>query len=112
LNRVSDLRVGIDLSFEGCWSVDGPAGDFYSALFGPLPLISRRRVILLARFDIIRLASYAVDGGEDALQQIVTVATERLRRALVHHGIPSRVLDATTLAEMYLASTTAPHAGT
>src|SRR5699024_8567626 len=88
------------------------AGDVYSALVGPLPLISRRRVILLARFDIIRLASDAVDGGEDALQQIVTVATERLRRALVHHGIPCRVLDATELAEMYLASEAAPPAGT
>lgn len=112
LDQGGVLLEGIDVVVEGRRAVDGPAGDVYSALVGPLPLISRRRVILLARFDIIRLASDAVDGGEDALQQIVTVATERLRRALVHHGIPCRVLDATELAEMYLASEAAPPAGT
>src|SRR5699024_2187736 len=111
LDQGGVLLEGIDVVVEGRRAVDGPAGDVYSALVGPLPLISRRRVILLARFDIIRLASDAVDGGEDALQQIVTVATERLRRALVHHGIPCRVLDATELAEMYLASEAAPPAG-
>src|SRR5699024_1831207 len=112
LDQGGVLLEGIDVVVEGRRAVDGPAGDVYSALVGPLPLISRRRVILLARFDIIRLASDAVDGGEDALQQIVTVATERLRRALVHHGIPCRVLDATELAEMYLASEAAPPTGT
>ena len=93
---------GIDVVVRGRRASKGDDGDVYSRLLGPLTLVSHRRVHLLLRFDLAQLALRGSAGADTPLEQIVAVATERVRRALVHHGLPCRVLDAVELAELYL----------
>lgn len=93
---------GIDVVVDGRRAATGGDGEVYDALVGPLALISHRRVHLLLRFDIARLALGPAGRADGSLEQVVTVATERLRRSLVHHGVPCRVLDAAGLAGLYL----------
>lgn len=102
LDRGGPALEGIDVVVRGRRTSAGPDGAVYAALVGPLALISRRRVHLLLRFDLERLAASpgTIDRGD--LERRVAVATERVRRALVHHGVPCRVLDAAELAERYL----------
>lgn len=102
---------GIDVVVDGRRAADGDDGDVYASLVGPLPLISRRRVRLLLRFDLARLTPGDGPGTVEALHRVITVATERLRRALVHHGMPCRVLDATELAGLYLEAEAEPASG-
>lgn len=119
LDQGGVLLEGIDVVVDGRRAATGPAGEVYSALVGPLALISHRRVHLLLRFDLARLAMDSADcasGGGPAttgrpLPQLISVATERLRRSLIHHGVPCRVLDAAELAERYLAAEAGPPAG-
>lgn len=106
---------GIDVVVRGRRAAAGDDGEVYGSLVGPLALISRRRVHLLVRFDLARLAlpdgpAADTDGG-GSVQQVVAVATERLRRSLVHHGVPCRVLDASELAAVYLAAEAEPDVG-
>lgn len=103
---------GIDVVVRGRRASGGNDGEVYSSLVGPLALISHRRVHLLIRFDLARLASPSGPTDHSALQQVITVATERLRRSLVHHGVPCRVLDAAALAEIYMEAENEPESGT
>ncbi|AWH92654.1 type VII secretion protein EccE [Dietzia lutea] len=93
---------GIDVVVDGRRAATGDDGEVYDALVGPLALISHRRVHLLLRFDLALLALGPAGRADGSLEQVVTVATERLRRSLVHHGVPCRVLDAAELADLYL----------
>ncbi|EYT65473.1 hypothetical protein H483_0101490 [Dietzia sp. UCD-THP] len=103
---------GIDVVVHGRRVASGPDGEVYGSLVGPLALISHRRVHLLLRFDLSELALTCPEGaGQGALPRIITVATERLRRSLVHHGVPCRVLDATELAERFLEAEVEPMDG-
>ncbi|MBB1026058.1 MULTISPECIES: type VII secretion protein EccE [unclassified Dietzia] len=104
---------GIDVVVHGRRAASGPDGDVYGSLVGPLPLISHRRVHLLLRFDVSELALACQDGaGRGSLASLITGATERLRRSLVHHGVPCRVFDATELAERFLEAEVEPTEGT
>lgn len=130
LNQGGVLLEGIDVVAHGRRAATGSDGEVYGSLVGPLALISHRRVLLLLRFDLADLAVSAA-GGADAgagarvgarvdesghtagsadipLHRVVAVATERCRRALVHHGVPCRVLDATELARRHLEAEAAP----
>ncbi|AWH96141.1 hypothetical protein [Dietzia psychralcaliphila] len=127
LDQGGVLLEGIDVVVHGRRAAPGPDGEVYGSLVGPLALISHRRVHLLLRFDLADLALTSTDGtgvggaveggategGAEAgsLQQVIAVATERLRRSLVHHGVPCRVLDAAELAERYLEAEADPRAG-
>lgn len=111
LDQGGVLLEGIDVVVDGRRAADGDDGAVYASLVGPLPLVSRRRVHLLLRFDLARLTPGEGPGTVEALHRVITVATERLRRALVHHGIPCRVLDATELADLYLAAERDPASG-
>lgn len=108
LDQGGVVLEGIDVVVRGRRAAEGPDGAVYGDLVGPLALVSHRRVHLLLRFDLARLTSgpRAVVGG--SLERAVAVATERLRRSLVHHGVPCRVLDATELAERFLEAEASP----
>lgn len=112
LDQGGVLLEGIDVVVRGRRASGGDDGEVYSSLVGPLALVSHRRVHLLIRFDLARLTWPSGPKTDDALQQAITVATERLRRSLVHHGVPCRVLDATGLAEIYMDAENAPESGT
>lgn len=112
LDQGGVLIEGIDVVVSGRRASEGADGEVYSSLVGPLALLSHRRVHLLIRFDLARLTWPSGASTDDALQHTVTVATERLRRALVHHGVPCRVLDATELAALYLTAENEPESGT
>lgn len=111
LDQGGVLLEGIDVVVHGRRSAEGHDGEVYASLVGPLALISHRRVHLLIRFDLARLALESAVDSTVETEQIVTVATERLRRSLVHHGVPCRVLDAAELAELYLDAESDPGAG-
>lgn len=117
LDQGGVVLEGIDVVVDGRRAADGDDGEVYDSLVGPLALMSHRRVHLLVRFDLSRLATGAgsapsAAGAGGSLEQVVAVATERLRRALVHHGVPCRVLDAAELAEVYLDAEADPGPGT
>ena len=117
LDQGGVVLEGIDVVVDGRRAADGDDGEVYDSLVGPLALMSHRRVHLLVRFDLSRLATGAgsapsAAGAGGSLEQVVAAATERLRRALVHHGVPCRVLDAAELAEVYLDAEADPGPGT
>ncbi|MEB8324378.1 type VII secretion protein EccE [Dietzia kunjamensis] len=117
LDQGGVVLEGIDVVVDGRRAADGDDGEVYDSLVGPLALISHRRVHLLVRFDLARLATgrgsaSSAAGAGGSLEQVVAVATERLRRALVHHGVPCRVLDAAELAGVYLDAEADPGPGT
>lgn len=111
LDQGGVVLEGIDVVVHGRRTARGPDGEVYGSLVGPLALISHRRVHLLVRFDLARLTSTSGPGADGSLEQVVAVATERLRRALVHHGVPCRVLDAADLADRYLDAEAGPEPG-
>jgi type VII secretion protein EccE len=111
LDQGGVLLEGIDVVAHGRRASTGPDGEVYDSLVGPLPLISHRRVHLLLRFDLERLALTTAPGAAGSFQEVVAVATERLRRSLIHHGVPCRVLDAAELAERYLEAESEPAPG-
>lgn len=135
LDQGGVVLEGIDVVVRGRRASRGDDGEVYSRLVGPLALVSHRRVHLLLRFDLERLASGGAgstgspvaaggagatrgpapaDGAilaHGAMDRVVAVATERLRRALVHHGMPCRVLGAAELAELYLEAEQPADAG-
>ena len=102
LDQGGVLLEGIDVVVHGRRASEGTDGEVYDSLLGPLPLISHRRVHLLVRFDPAHLAVSSALDADGSLEQVVAVATERLRRSLVHHGVPCRVLDAAELARVHL----------
>ncbi|MDO8395638.1 MAG: type VII secretion protein EccE [Dietzia sp.] len=112
LDQGGVLLEGIDVVVHGRRAATGPDGEVYCSLVGPLALVSHRRVHLLLRFDLSELAlSAPAEAGRGSPQWVIAVATERLRRSLVHHGVPCRVLDATELAERYLEAEADPTDG-
>ena len=111
LDQGGVLLEGIDVVVHGRRAADGRDGEVYASLVGPLALISHRRVHLLIRFDLARLALGTAVDSTGSIEQAVTVATERLRRSLVHHGVPCRVLDAAELAELSLDAEDEPASG-
>lgn len=111
LDQGGVLLEGIDVVVRGRRAAHDDDGEVYSQLVGPLALVSHRRVHLLLRFDLARLALYGPADANTPVDQVVAVATERLRRALVHHGMPCRVLDAAELAEFYLEAESVPADG-
>ncbi|WP_314035114.1 type VII secretion protein EccE [Dietzia sp. CH92] len=111
LDQGGVLLEGIDVVVDGRRAAPGDDGEVYDALVGPLPLLSHRRVHLLLRFDLARLALGPAGRAGGSPEQVVTVATERLRRSLVHHGLPCRVLDAPELAALYLDAESDPGPG-
>ena len=114
---------GIDVVAHGRRAAPGPVGEVYGSLVGPLALISHRRVHLLLRFDLADLATTTAGAAVDdegggarrtrdvPLDHVISVATERFRRTLVHHGVPCRVLDAAELARRHLEAESAPADG-
>lgn len=102
LDQGGVVLEGIDVVVRGRRAAPGDDGEVYSRLVGPLSLVSHRRVHLLLRFDLARLTLHAPDGADSPVSEVVAVATERLRRALVHHGMPCQVLDAAELADYFL----------
>ena len=94
LDQGGVVLEGIDVVVRGRRAAGGDDGEVYSQLIGPLALISHRRVHLLLRFDLARLTTVGSAGADAPVDGVVAVATERLRRSLVHHGMPCRVLDA------------------
>ncbi|WP_346995769.1 type VII secretion protein EccE [Dietzia sp. SLG310A2-38A2] len=109
LDQGGVLLEGIDVVVHGRRAATGPDGEVYCSLVGPLALVSHRRVHLLLRFDLSELALTAPEeAGRDSPQRVIAVATERVRRSLVHHGLPCRVLDATELAERYVEAEADP----
>lgn len=111
LDQGGVVLEGIDVVVRGRRTARGDDGEVYSQLVGPLALTSHRRVHLLLRFDLERLATGGPAGADAPVDRVVAVATERLRRSLVHHGMPCRVLDAAELAEFYLEAETEPGDG-
>lgn len=111
LDQGGVMLEGIDVVVRGRRAARGDDGEVYSHLIGPLTLVSHRRVRLLLRFDLARLAMGGSAGADDPMDRLVAVATERLRRSLVHHGMPCRVLDAAELAEVYLEAEDDPGEG-
>lgn len=102
LDQGGVVMEGIDVVVRGRRAARGDDGDVYSQLVGPLSLVSHRRVHLLLRFDLARLTLHGPGGTDAPVDKVVAVATERLRRALVHHGMPCRILDAAELADYFL----------
>ncbi|MGX1768672.1 type VII secretion protein EccE [Dietzia sp. NPDC055343] len=111
LDQGGIVMEGIDVVVRGRRAARGDDGEVYAQLVGPLALISHRSVHLLLRFDLAPLALRGSAGAEAPLDHAVAVATERVRRALVHHGMPCRVLDATELAELYVEAEASPGDG-
>ena len=111
LDQGGVVLEGIDVVVRGRRAAGGDDGEVYSQLIGPLALISHRRVHLLLRFDLARLTTVGSAGADAPVDGVVAVATERLRRSLVHHGMPCRVLDAAELAEYYLEAENEPGDG-
>ena len=111
LDQGGVVLEGIDVVVRGRRAARGDDGEVYSRLVGPLSLISHRRIHLLLRFDLARLATGGSAGADAPVDRVIAVATERLRRSLVHHGMPCRVLDAAELADLYLEAEDDPGAG-
>lgn len=113
LDAAGPALEGVDVCVEGRRSAPGPVGSAYAELVGPLPVVATRRVTVLLRLDLLAPgcvpgdAAPVPDPDPDRVASVVALATERVRRAVVHHGFPCRVLGTAELAELYLAATEA-----
>ena len=63
LDQGGVVLEGIDVVVRGRRAARGDDGEVYSRLVGPLSLISHRRIHLLLRFDMARLAGGGSAGG-------------------------------------------------
>ncbi|WP_216902206.1 type VII secretion protein EccE, partial [Nocardia alni] len=97
LNQHDILLSGIDIVSHGHRSRSGtPAGPIYESLLGPLPATAHRTVWLAISFDAL-VCPDAADrrgGGAEGACRAVTVATQRIVRALEDADCSSRVLTA------------------
>ena len=114
---------GVDVVVEARRAAPTDAGRVYSTVVGRLPLPATRRVLVLLRMDLTALGSGLADvrrhgrTGADAgaagavgdpvcrppatTDHLVALATERVRRAVVHRGYACRVLEAVELADYH-----------
>ena len=97
--------AGIDIISHGHRSRSGtPAGGVYEQLIGPLPAVAVRKVWLAVSFDAAS-GSAAVarrGGGTEGASRAVTVAAQRIVRALDDAGCRSRFLTAPEIREAVL----------
>ncbi|MBD0322073.1 MAG: type VII secretion protein EccE [Aldersonia sp.] len=100
--------AGIDIVSHGYRSRSGtPAGGVYEQLIGPLPATAVRTVWLAICFDALDCPDAVVrrGGGTDGASRAVTVATQRIVRALDEVGCRSRILTAPEIREAVLQIT-------
>jgi type VII secretion protein EccE len=97
LNQHDILLSGIDIISHGHRSRSGtPAGPIYESLLGPLPATAHRTVWLAISFDTLACpgATERRGGGAEGACRTVTIATQRIVRALEDADCASRVLTA------------------
>ena len=102
LNQHDILLSGIDIISHGHRSRSGtPAGPIYESLLGPLPATAHRTVWLAISFDALACPGAADrrGGGTEGACRAVTVATQRIVRALDDADCSSRVLTAPEIRE-------------
>lgn len=91
------LLSGIDIISHGHRSRSGtPAGPIYESLLGPLPATAHRTVWLAISFDTVVCPDAASrrGGGEEGAGRAVTIATQRIVRALEDADCSARMLTA------------------
>ncbi|GAA5067350.1 type VII secretion protein EccE [Nocardia callitridis] len=97
LNQHDILLSGIDIISHGHRSRSGtPAGTIYESLLGPLPATAHRTVWLAISFDAVAspAAAQRRGGGTDGASRVVTIATQRIMRALEDADCNARTLTA------------------
>ncbi|WP_436838574.1 type VII secretion protein EccE [Nocardia nova] len=97
LSQHDILLSGIDIISHGHRSRSGtPAGPIYESLLGPLPATAHRTVWLAISFDTLACPEAASrrGGGTEGAGRAVTIATQRIVRALEDADCSSRVLTA------------------
>ncbi|WP_227984271.1 type VII secretion protein EccE [Nocardia spumae] len=97
LSQHDILLSGIDIISHGHRSRSGtPAGPIYESLLGPLPATAHRTVWLAISFDALACPDAAArrGGGAEGAGRAVTIATQRIVRALEDADCASRVLTA------------------
>lgn len=97
LSQHDILLSGIDIISHGHRSRSGtPAGPIYESLLGPLPATAHRTVWLAISFDALACPEAAArrGGGAEGASRAVTIATQRIVRALEDADCASRVLTA------------------
>lgn len=108
LNQHDVLLDSIDIISHGYRSRAGtPASGVYEQLIGPLPATAVRTVWLAISFDALacRDAVERRGGGVQGASRAVTVATQRIVRALDDAGCRSRILTAPEIREAVLQIT-------
>ncbi|WP_338893192.1 type VII secretion protein EccE [Rhodococcus sovatensis] len=102
LSMLSHSLVQHDISLSGITVVSygartasgSPATDVYEHLIGPLPAVASRTVWVTVTLDV-RTNHHAVEargGGHLGVHRTVSIATQRVARALQAHGVESRIL--------------------
>ncbi|MBF6171365.1 type VII secretion protein EccE [Nocardia blacklockiae] len=102
------LLSGIDIISHGHRSRSGtPAGPIYESLLGPLPATAHRTVWLAIGFDTLACPDAADrrGGGTEGACRAVTIATQRIVRALEDADCASRVLTAPEIKKAVLQVT-------
>ncbi|MFR9752238.1 type VII secretion protein EccE [Nocardia sp. 004] len=108
LNQHDILLSGIDIISHGHRSRSGtPAGPIYESLLGPLPATAHRTVWLAISFDAVACPEAAArrGGGAEGASRAVTIATQRIMRALEDADCNARVLTAPEIRKAVLQIT-------
>ncbi|MFC3964590.1 type VII secretion protein EccE [Nocardia jiangsuensis] len=108
LNQHDILLSGIDIISHGHRSRSGtPAGAIYESLLGPLPATAHRTVWLAIAFDAVRCPGAAErrGGGNSGAARAVTIATQRIVRALEDADCAARILTASEIRTAVLQVT-------
>lgn len=102
------LLSGIDIISHGHRSRAGtPAGKIYESLLGPLPATAHRTVWLAISFDAVACPGAAErrGGGNEGASRAVTIATQRIMRALEDADCNARILTAPEIRKAVLQIT-------
>ncbi|TLG11473.1 type VII secretion protein EccE [Nocardia cyriacigeorgica] len=102
------LLSGIDIISHGHRSRAGtPAGKIYESLLGPLPATAHRTVWLAISFDAVACPDAAErrGGGNEGASRAVTIATQRIMRALEDADCNARILTAPEIRKAVLQIT-------
>ncbi|MBF6327489.1 type VII secretion protein EccE [Nocardia transvalensis] len=97
LSQHDILLSGIDIISHGHRSRSGtPAGPIYESLLGPLPATAHRTVWLAISYDALACPEAADrrGGGTEGASRAITIATQRIVRALEDADCSARVLTA------------------
>ncbi|MEV0293267.1 type VII secretion protein EccE [Nocardia sp. NPDC050710] len=108
LSQHDILLSGIDIISHGHRSRAGtPAGKIYESLLGPLPATAHRAVWLAISFDAIACPEAAArrGGGSEGASRAVTIATQRVMRALEDADCSARILTAPEIRKAVLQIT-------